>query len=298
MLDIEQVDPDRAGEQRHGELHQQEALEAHQSPHQCHRGHDTDIGPVHTGPLPLPAARDIERESVLEHELPRRADDQQYQWVAVDPIEQPLGARQCEILVDRECVDVAEIAPFEVAGGCVMNCVGLAPVGVGNQRDHAENGAGNAVGAARTEEGAVAAVVLQHEESHDHHRGWRGQQEGQPVPDRKAPDHGGPAGREQRRSTCELPDAGPEDRTPVRCQDGVPVDRCGCRILHGLGCHRRSCLRGAPETARKLATSLRGRCPSTSRVGRAPAFGARSPSASRPRRGGHSSSRSECCCCS
>ena len=66
--------------------------------------------------------------------------------MAVKPIAQPAPARQREIFVDRQRVDVAHAAPVEIAGAGVMNGMGAPPEIVRRQRQHADDAADPIIG--------------------------------------------------------------------------------------------------------------------------------------------------------
>ena len=154
-------------------------------------------------------------------------DQEHDRGVTIEAIQDPLRLRAAQVLLDGERVDVAQAPEVEVAGGGVMDRVGLPPVVVGHQGEDAEHGADDVVELLGPEEGAVAAVVLEHEEA-DHHEGGRhGQQEREPVADVEAPEHREPEGGEQRRRGDELEQALPHDGAAVWGEHGVPVDRLG-----------------------------------------------------------------------
>ena len=69
----------------------------------------------------------------------------------------------------------------EVARARVMDRVRVSPGRVRRQREHAEQPADPIVGGALAEEGAVAAIVLDHEEPHEKSGGWQRKDEAGPV---------------------------------------------------------------------------------------------------------------------
>src|SRR3546814_13630164 len=73
-------------------------------------------------------------------------------------------------VVDRKGVDVADAAAGQVAGAGMVHGMGAAPGVVGSQRQHADRAADPVVGEAGAEEGAVAAIVLDHEGPHEQSR--------------------------------------------------------------------------------------------------------------------------------
>src|SRR5207249_3727718 len=100
--------------------------------------------------------------------------------VPVSPIAKttPKGARQ--IFAHRESIDVADPASFKVARGGMMDGVGSAPKIIGRQRQHTDYPAYPIVCHAMTKEGAMAAIMLNHEQSHEKARGRYREQQGEP----------------------------------------------------------------------------------------------------------------------
>ncbi len=96
--------------------------------------------------------------------------------------------RQLLILLHGEGADIADAPPIQVAGCGVVHGVAQAPVVVGREREDAEHPPDPVVHRLLAEEGAVSAVVLDHEEPHQ--EGGRGNGEKKPPPDVVA--HGNP----------------------------------------------------------------------------------------------------------
>jgi hypothetical protein len=105
------------------------------------------------------------------------------QGVPVEAVKHPPGGAHGPVFLDGEGVDGARHATVEVAGGGVVDGVRLAPVGVGREREHAQDSAGPVVGGLGREERSVPAVVLDHEDAHQEGRGRNREQEpGPPAP--------------------------------------------------------------------------------------------------------------------
>ena len=66
---------------------------------------------------------------------------------------------------EGECVDVAKAAAIQISRCRVMDGVGAAPQVVRRHGDNADHAADPIIGKTMTEEGAVAAIVLDHEET-------------------------------------------------------------------------------------------------------------------------------------
>ena len=157
MLHVEQPHPHHARQQGHRQLHEHERAEPHQRPHQHDAGRESHVGPQDAAPLARPLARHDRGEAVPHEEVQDRADAKQHDGVTVHAVLEPSPARQREVFVHRQGVDVAEAAVLEVAGGGVVQRVGLLPVVIRRERQHAEHRADDVGGARRAEERAVPA---------------------------------------------------------------------------------------------------------------------------------------------
>ena len=71
----------------------------------------------------------------------------------------------------REGIDVADPASFKVARGSMMDGVGSTPEVIGRQRQHTDYPTYPIVCQAMTKKGAMAAIMLNHEQSHEKARG-------------------------------------------------------------------------------------------------------------------------------
>ena len=168
-------------------------------------------------------------------EMQHGADTEQHRRMAVHAVLEPLPAREREVLVHGQRVDIAEPAMLEVAGGSVVHRVGLLPVVIRRQRDDAEDRAHDVRRAGRPEERPMSAVVLEDEQPDQEKRGRHREQQGEPIPDPQTHVHQRPRTGEQHRRTHQLPDAafdvrvlvGRQTRTPVRAHG---LDRCSCGV--------------------------------------------------------------------
>ena len=122
----------------------------------------------------MPACKDI--TYVLDKLSWMRAEriwpnGQRYTWtdakhderVPVRPIAKTAPEAEQQIFVDREGIDVADPASFEVAGAGMMHGVGAAPEVIGRQRHHANHPTHPIVRQAMAEKRTMAAIVLNHE---------------------------------------------------------------------------------------------------------------------------------------
>ena len=87
----------------------------------------------------------------------------------------------------------------------MMQGVGLSPVAVGGQGQHANHRPGNARQPTRFEVRAVPTVVLKHEESHEEASGGESQEQGEPIADRETPIHESPRPDEEDGGVSHLP---------------------------------------------------------------------------------------------
>ena len=119
------------------------------------------------------------------------------------------------VLVNRQRVDVAEPPMVQIPGGGVMNRVGLLPVVIRREREHAQDGAHHVGQALRREEGPVPAVVLEDEQP-DEEKGFRyRQRQRKRVAHAQTPVHQRPSGEEQAERAQQLPEALAETRPAV-----------------------------------------------------------------------------------
>ena len=117
-----------------------------------------------------------------------------------------------------------------------MDGVGLLPVAVGKERDHAERRADHVVGLARGEERAVAAVVLDDEEPDEEARHRQGEQQRPavvPAPEHRLR-HEGPEQHERHRGVHQLP-GGAAPQRPRIGRAELAQRSLDCRFLGQRG---------------------------------------------------------------
>ena len=100
--------------------------------------------------------------------------------VPVRPIAKTAPEAEQQIFVHREGIDVADPASFEVAGAGMMHGVGAAPEVIGRQRHHADHPTHPIVRQAMAEIRTMAAIVLNHEQSHKKTRSRYSKYQGEP----------------------------------------------------------------------------------------------------------------------
>jgi hypothetical protein len=129
----------------------------------------------------------------------------------------------------RQRIDVAEAAGVEISMRRMMQCVGVAPEAVGRQRQHADDTADPIVHQAMAEEGAVAAIMLDHEQPHQEARGRHGKDQRQPIADvERGPDQN-PQHDQRHKRDADLENAAPVAGLAIARQDLRPTSRPGRR---------------------------------------------------------------------
>ena len=86
--------------------------------------------------------------------------------MAIEPVLQAAPARARIIFTHRERIDVTNPATIEIAGGGVMDGVRAAPEIIGRHSKDADDAADPIVCPFVRKERAMAAIVLNHEQSH------------------------------------------------------------------------------------------------------------------------------------
>ena len=88
----------------------------------------------------------------------------------VGAVAEPSPWRGRQVFLGGHGVDAADAALVEVAADGVVPGVGVLPVAVGGQGEHAAHEAQHVVGAKVFEEEAVTGVVLKNEDAHEEER--------------------------------------------------------------------------------------------------------------------------------
>ena len=126
---------------------------------------DCDIGRHGRNPGRHAGAHQPEGKALLQEEEPCRPDAEHHDGVAVEPVAKLSPAGKRLVFGDGKRRDVAHAALVEIACACMMRSMRAAPVIVGGQRQDAEDAADPVVGMTIGEEGAVPAIVLDHEQA-------------------------------------------------------------------------------------------------------------------------------------
>ena len=180
VLHVEEEDADHRGEVLDGQVDEQEGLPAKDGEDEGHQAGEGQVGPPDAGAHLGLVAAVAEGQPVAEHEDPDRPDQEHHPGVAVDAVAEALPGGGRQVLLGGHGVDVADAALVEVAAGGVVPGVGVLPVAVGGQGEHAAHEAQRVVGAGVLEEGAVAGVVLQDEDAHQEEGGGEVEEQGEP----------------------------------------------------------------------------------------------------------------------
>ena len=174
VLHVEQPDPGGGRQQHDGQVYEQERLDADEPDQSGGDGRNREIG-RHGAEPGLPAsAHQADWQPVLQDEQVGGADAEHDEGVAIDPIAEPAPKRPREIFAHRQGIDVADPAPFEVAGAGVMDGMRAAPEIIGRECQHADDPPHPVVRQAMTEERTMPAIVLDHEQPHEESRGRHG----------------------------------------------------------------------------------------------------------------------------
>jgi hypothetical protein len=194
VLHVEQPDADRCGHQHDRQMHQQKGAETDQ-PDQQRRDHrNREVCRHDADPRPPAGAHEPDRQTMLQQEQIGRADAEHHDRMPVQTIGQPAPGRPGPILVHSQRVDVANAAAVEIARGGVVSGVSLPPEVVRRQCQHTEHPADPVVCKTLTKEGAMPAIVLDHEQSQQEAGGEHGKRrKSPPVPEM----NGGPRYRPQ-----------------------------------------------------------------------------------------------------
>lgn len=155
VLYVEKPDSESRGDQQNRQLHQQIGLEADG---QARRNHDNDQGQVgedHAHDVAL--FRTFAWPAVAQQKMVAGAKAEHDDGMTIEQVGEALPQRGGAVYVDRQCPDIADATPVEVADPDVMPGVGAAPVTEGSEGEDAAEMADVSVPERRGEEGAVGA---------------------------------------------------------------------------------------------------------------------------------------------
>ncbi len=199
VLDVEQPHPGGGADQGQRQVAEQERLPPQQHDHRHAERGEGRVGAEDARPRGALAQHGAGRNAVAHHEQPDRADAEGHQRVAVEPVPEAPRARQRQVLAHGERRHVADAALREVPRGRVVDGMAAPPEIVGRQREHADRAPEPVVDAPRRKEGAVAAVVLDHEQAHEQRAGRHAEHRRRPEAVVKPDEHRGGDGEEGER---------------------------------------------------------------------------------------------------
>ena len=163
VLNIEQPDPGRSREQHDWQVHEQERPDADQPNHRGDHSRDGGIGRAGAKPGLPATAHQADWQPMLDEEQVGRAQAEHDDGVPIDAIAQPPPRRQREVLTHGERVDIPDPAAVEIARCRVVDGVSASPEVVRRERQHPDHASDPVIGETAMEEGAVTAIVLDHE---------------------------------------------------------------------------------------------------------------------------------------
>jgi hypothetical protein len=236
VLDVEEPDPDTAGEHEQRHLHEQEGRRADQHADGRDDGGEREVGQVRAAPDP--GAHVAPGQPRLDHQRPERPDAEQHGRVADQAVREARPARRGLVLRDGHGRDVAGPAALEVAGGRVMDLVAVLPGHEVREDEQPQKGPQALVGLLRRQERAVGAVVEQDVDANEEAGGGHRDREDQQVGHVEQGHHQREereVGHDRRRDVDE---AAPQVGHGVRGQR--LLEGCGRRRGRGGDAHRAS----------------------------------------------------------
>ena len=145
------------------------------------RNRDAQVGAHGAEPRHGALAHEAERQPALEEKHIGGPEPEHHRRMAIEPVNQAAASVQRKILPHRLRLDVADAAPVEISGRCVVDRVAAPPEVVGRQGQDADRPADPVVGGLARQERSVPAIVLDHEQADEQPGGERRQREREPV---------------------------------------------------------------------------------------------------------------------
>ena len=180
VLHVEQPDAGGARDENDRHLDEEERYPADEPDEAHDEGRDGEVGDHRRCPRHAPAAHQADRQPVLDDEEPERPEPEHHQRVAIEPVADPAPERPRVIFGNGEGDDIADAARIEIAARGVVDRVGAPPAIVGGESQDADGAADPVIDLPYAEEGAVAAIVLDHEEPQQEPGGRDGEEEPPP----------------------------------------------------------------------------------------------------------------------
>src|SRR5208282_2506427 len=158
-------------------MHEQEWAHADEPHHRGDKNDDGRVGRHCTEPEIPTAVHQPPRQPMPQNENiggPYREHDE---GVTIYAIAEPAPLRKCQIFAHRQRVDVPYSAALQITGRRMMYGMSTSPECKWGQGQHTYGAADPVVGQTLTEERAVAAIVLDHEEPDEKACCRKGQQQ-------------------------------------------------------------------------------------------------------------------------
>ena len=162
---------------------------------------------------------------MLEEKKIGRPEAEHDGWVPVEAVPKPPPSGQRQVFAHSQGADVTDPAALEIAGRGVMNGMGPTPQIVRCQCQHADDAPDPVIRNLVTEESAVAAIVLDHEQPHEESRGRHCEEKAEPVAEIEGRPHQHPEQNERSSRDDDLDRAAPAARLTVAGEDLCPDAR-------------------------------------------------------------------------
>ena len=181
MLDVEQSDPDGSSKKRNWKVHQQEWPNADEPYHDGDQSRDRSVRRHGAEPGLAAPAHHADRQPVPQDEQISGTKAEHDNGVPIQAISKPTPSRERQILLHGQRADVTDPASVEIARTRVVDGVRPPPEVVWCQRQYTNDATHPIVRQPMVEEGAMSAIMLDHEESYEEARGGYGEQQTEPV---------------------------------------------------------------------------------------------------------------------
>jgi hypothetical protein len=167
VLDVEEPHAGHRREKHRGKEHEGKHLPAAEPGEAGQDGRNRRVRRHGAEPVLPSRSHQSDGKPVLKEKAVEGHDTEQEQRMTDKPIEATSDAALRAILGDRHGRQVADPAPVEVARGRVVDRVGFAPHVIGCECDHPDPAPEPVAQAPAAEERSVAAIVLDHEKTHE-----------------------------------------------------------------------------------------------------------------------------------
>ncbi len=116
MLNVKQVNSKRKSKEIGGQGDQKEVFGPDQKTETSDNDCQGEIGQVNTPPFLLLGLFCVQRETVGNEEDCDRTDDEQGDWVAVEPVFKFIPRGQLVIFLNRHCINIPDPARIQISG--------------------------------------------------------------------------------------------------------------------------------------------------------------------------------------